>query len=389
TLSATVRLALLPRDGCFCTDGRGWHTSASGRGHGLDWPWPSTVLGALRTAWGRGEESRTGQTFDRHTWRERTAGVTLGRTLVLRRPPGTPWGREHRLWPKPADAVCMEGDQKQRRLEPLRPRLPSLGRDDDEARELLWVPELPSKKEPLRAEGWWSEDRFTSWLAGGSVPAQDPANLLALPRRVQVHVGIRPEQQTADAGVLFSHDVLETLEAGAEWAIGLEGSLPAAGTPAVVTLGSDRRLAWVEVLPELAFDPPETVMQVFRSGSAGLRLFVVSPASFQRGWLPDGIRRQGRQFRGQIAGVDGDVVLRAAMVSRPLHVSGWDMAASAPKSTSRMVPPSAVYFFEREDGRQFGESEARTLWLGALGSRTQEGFGRMLPGVWSPRRSAR
>jgi CRISPR-associated protein Cmr3 len=80
------------------------------------------------------------------------------------------------------------------------------------------------------------------------------------------------------------------------------------------------------------------------------------------------------------------VVLRAAVVPRPLHVSGWDMAARAPKPTSRMVPPGAVYFFERVDGQPFGEAEARALWLAAIGARTDEGFGRVVPGTWNPKR---
>ena len=60
-----------------------------------------------------------------------------------------------------------------------------------------------------------------------------------------------------------------------------------------------------------------------------------------------------------------------------------------PKPTSRMVAPGTVYFFERADGRPFDETDARTLWLAAFGDRTNEGFGRVIPGVWSPTRSNR
>jgi CRISPR-associated protein Cmr3 len=51
------------------------------------------------------------------------------------------------------------------------------------------------------------------------------------------------------------------------------------------------------------------------------------------------------------------------------------------------VPPGAVYFFERTDGKPFGEAEARALWLASLGSRSSEGYGRVVPGVWNPERS--
>lgn len=388
-MSATARLALVPRDGLFCKDGRGWHTSATGRGHGLDWPWPSTLLGALRSAWGRGEESRTGQRFERDAWRERTKNISLGRTLVLRRPPGASWTRAHRVWPVPSDALWLEDRVDVHRLDPAPPSLPTLGRDDDEAREALWVPRLEETEKPLAGPRWWSDEHFATWLAGGSVLAQPPGGSIAPTRRVQVHVGIRAEELTAEEGVLFSHDVVETLEGEAEWAIAVEVVLPGGDAPAVATLGSDGRLVRVEALREEIFDPPASVMEAFGAGSPGVRLAVVTPAYFERGWLPDGLEPQGREFRGRVPALDADLVLRAAIVPRPLHVSGWDMAASAPKPTSRMVPPGAVYFFERADGRPFGEADAGALWLAALGARIDEGFGRVVPGTWSPTRSQR
>jgi CRISPR type III-B/RAMP module-associated protein Cmr3 len=103
--------------------------------------------------------------------------------------------------------------------------------------------------------------------------------------------------------------------------------------------------------------------------------------------LPDGFEDNRGTYSGRLPGIDHDVILRAAFIPRPTHVSGWDMAANAPKPTSRMVAPGAVYFFERTDGKPFGEADARSLWLASLGTRTEEGFGRVVPGVWSPARS--
>lgn len=380
--TTTTRLALVPRDGFFAKDGRGWHTSASGRGHGLDWPWPSTVLGALRSLWGRGEETRTGTTFTPDDWRSRTQSIQLGRTLVLRREHGTAWGVEDTAWPVPMDALWLEGRDEVQRLEPVEPIAPTLGRDDDEAREALWRPVPDDAQKPLAAPRWWRREAFAAWLAGKPVIREEA---LATTRRVQVHVGIRAEELTSDDGVLFSHDVVETLDHDGEWALGVEVTLPAGALPGVATLGSDSRLTRVESLPTTLFEPPPSVLEAFRAPSAGLRLVAVSPACFAKGWLPDGLTRTNGGYRGQLAGLD--VILRAAFVPRPIHVSGWDMAKGEPKPTSRMVPPGAVYFFERADGQPFGEAEAKVLWLAALGSRTDEGFGRVVPGVWRPTRS--
>lgn len=392
-MTATTRIALVPRDGLFCKDGRGWHTSASGRGHALDWPWPSTVLGALRSAWGRGEEFRSGARFGPGDWRDRTAPIRLERTLVVRRPYGAPWSDEHRIWPMPSDALWIEDRSDVQRIEPVPGAVPTLGRDEDEAREALWRPTLDVEGKPLAPPHWWSDGDFSGWLAGRSAPILDRENTLAVSRRLQVHVGIRPEEITADEGVLFSHDVMETIERKAEWAIGVEAVLPGGEISGFATLGSDARLVRVEALSDALFDPPHAVLDAFRAKSAGLRIVVVTPVCFGQGWLPDGLERRGRAYGGRLPGLDGEVVLRAAFVPRPLHVSGWDMAANdgkgAPKPTSRMVTPGAVYFFERADGRPFDEDDARSLWLRALGDRTNEGFGRVVAGVWSPTRSNR
>lgn len=383
-----AHVALLPRDGLFCKDGRGWFTSASGRGHGLEWPWPSTILGALRTAWGRAEEDRSKTCFGPGDWLARTKPIQLGRVLALRRPHGAQWAAEHIAWPAPFDAVWFEDEPDIQRLDPRppKPRGPlTLGRDDDAAREALWRPSPARTDKPGKLPLWWRHTELVAWLAGQTVRAQRK-NGLGLARRIQAHVGIRDEELTPDEGVLFSHDVVETLETRAEWGIGVEVCLPSDELPATATLGSDARPIRLEPLPESLFEPPEELLAAFRKGSAGLRILVITPACFERGWLPDGLIRQGSEYRGPLAGL-GEVVLRAAFVPRPMHVSGWDMYVAKPKATSRMVAPGAVYFFERADGRAFTEADARSLWLAAVGARTEEGFGHVVPGVWSPARS--
>lgn len=382
-MTTTARLAVVPRDGLFCKDGRGWHTSASGRGHALDWPWPSTILGAMRSAWGRREEARAGCLFDARDWQTRTVTIRLGRALALRRAPDAPWRFEDTVWPVPEDALLLEDRDHVHRLDPEPPDVPTLGRNDDDAREALWRPRLPQAGKPLARPRWWSAEDFVAWLSGKRVAAPRDKRALAPERRTQAHVGIRRDELTADEGVLFSHDVIETLEPHAEWAIGVEVELPDGAPSGVATLGSDSRLAYVESLPDALFEPPEPVLEAFRSPIRGLRVVAVTPLCFERGWLPDGFTANGKEYRGRLAGLDSELILRAAFVPRPIHVSGWDMAAGAPKPTSRMVAPGAVYFFERTDGKPFGEFDARSLWLAAVGARTEEGFGHVAPAVWS------
>jgi CRISPR-associated protein Cmr3 len=384
---ALQALVLLPRDGFFCKDGRDWLISESGRGHGLSWPLPSTLLGALRSAWGRGLEDRRGRPLVGEEWRQATAAIGLGRTLALRRPLGGGWSHEERVWPVLSDAVWLEGRPEVQRLLPAPRAVPTLGQDDDEAREAMWVAAPDRSGKPLPSPRWWSEALFTAWLAGKPVAARAPGELQGPARRLQTHVGIAPATGTAIESVLFAHDVVETLEPKHEWAIGVEMALPAGALPELARLGSDGRLADVEALPAGIFDPPDSVLQAFRAGSRGARLALVGPACFEQGWLPDGFERRAGEIRGFLPGMDGELVLRAAMVPRPLPISGWDMAAGRPKPVVRAVAPGSVYFVERTDGSGFGESDARALWLAAIGGRTEEGFGRLVAGPWDPGRS--
>jgi CRISPR-associated protein Cmr3 len=428
-MTVPERIALLPRDGFFCKDGRGWHTSTSGRGHALDWPWPSTILGALRTASGREKEGRCGRTLTAAEWQAHAKDVSLHRLLALRRPVGAEWDIAHRVWPVPQDALWLEEARRDEdsaargtsRIEFLGPKprsssVATLGREvdiaSDEAREALWWPTVGDAAKPLPRPRWWSEDEFVAWVADpkGKPAPETPDWGRAPLRRVQVHVGIDEETFTAAESVLFSHDVIETqdrhdpCERAAEWAIGAEVKVPDGFGAGLVRLGSDSRLAYVEKLPENVFKPPPNLLNAFDNGGKGrrgLRLIVVTPVKFEQGWLPSGFKVQDSEFRGQVRNLLGELCLRAAYVPRPLHVSGWNMVGGgssknrirngtklpkggAPKETSRLVPPGAVYFFERVDGSPFGRDDADKLWLSAHGARTDEGFGRVVPGIWDP-----
>jgi CRISPR-associated protein Cmr3 len=237
---------------------------------------------------------------------------------------------------------------------------------------------------PGRLPLWWNHGDLLAWLGGR--PVQAPTGRkLELARRLQAHVGIRPEELTSDEGILFSNDVLETLEPQAEWAVGVEALIPGNSLLSVGTLGSDARPIRIEPLPERVFDPPQDLLAAFEKSSAGVRLVVVTPACFGAGWLPDGLIPGSGHYQGKLP-VIGNVILRAAFVPRPTYISGWDMARCRPKATASMVAAGAVYFFERVNGHPFTPSDARALWLAALGRRTVEGFGRVVPGVWNPKR---
>lgn len=78
--------------------------------------------------------------------------------------------------------------------------------------------------------------------------------------------------------------------------------------------------------------------------SAGLMLYLATPALFSEGWKPPFGEREG-------------VTLRAAAVSDPMTLSGWDMAKDngkgkgkgGPKPIRRAATPGSTYFYSVDD----------------------------------------
>jgi CRISPR-associated protein Cmr3 len=380
-MTITTHLAFYSRDGFFCKDGRGWYGAGGGSGHGLEWPWPSTVRGAVRTLWGRAHEALIGQ----QGWLAATASIELGRTLAMWRGRGS--GALERRWPVPADVEYVrqpDGTPSHvRYLHPAPSPVATLGRDDNPARERLWIAPPVDRGKPGPRPRWWAEAELITWFAGFPVPAE-PAVAVARPARRRVtRAAIVPRTQTVTDGALFSHDVVETVEPDGEWAIAAEVTWPDARFATTATLGSDRRLARVDTIERTAFDPPPALATASAADSPGLRLLVITPTIFARGWLPDGLVARDDEYRGHLAGIAPEVVLRAAIAPRPVAISGWDMAANAPRATDLAVAPGSVYFLQRADGGKFTDDNVRGLWLAALGRRTEDGFGRVVAAPWT------
>lgn len=384
-------LALVPRDGMAFLDAKGWYISASRRRQALPWPHPSTVLGVVRTAWGQATEDAEGRTFTGEDWLRRTAALRLGPSFPIRRSWGGEW---QRMWPAPADALATEGQTEYDWLQPVPPPCGVLGGlDEDPAREALWRTHREELGKPQPSPAWWEDAAWVRWLAGLPVARrQDHGGMTA---RTQVHVGIDPTTQTAKESILYAIEVRETLslEGGTacEWGIGLQAELPGgvsdlAGN--LVTHGADRRLGRWEGLPADLFSMPKALEEAFAKGSSGIRVVACTPLCFQRGWLPDGFEPSTHEgepvYAGRLPGIDEELILRAAFVGRPVVISGWDMQARQPKPSRRLVPPGSVYHLLKRSGGTFQPAEARSLWLTGIGQDQDQGFGRVVPGVWHP-----
>lgn len=389
---STQHLALNCRDGFFFKDARGWSTSTMNRAGSYDWPFPPTVLGLVRGAVGRTLETEQGKVFHKPDWVRETEKVTLGVTLPLRRPRGSEvWSSEHRLWPVPADALYLEGEPAVCRLEPeALTGVGSLGRGDDPTLEALQWPQVSADAKPLTPPRWWTDAAFLAWLRGESLTWAAKGGRVvgpSQPRRTDVRLALDPDTFTARESMLYSIEVIEPWERDDEgdsfqWSIGAEVSLP--DTAAQVSLaeelyvfGGNGRGGDADALSPDTFG----AFELGEQDSARIKVYAVTPAHFGRGWLPNGFEVDARGYLGQLPGINGEVVLRGAMVPRATHWSGWNMDKGGPRTTRRLVPAGSVYVFERADGRAFTAEERKGLWLASWGKDTEMGFGRVVAGI--------
>jgi len=398
TASAPSILSLTPRDGLFLKDGRGWFTNEAGRAGCVEWPHAGTIRGAVRTCLGLAHEQTLGRSLGNDEWLPLNASVRVDAVLPLCRPAGATPSTTDRRWPAPRDAVIFTGDDSVHRLLPTAfPTAATIALDESPEAVAIEGLRHPSPGEivgkPASMPTWWCDDAFTAWLCGIPVTAHAIAPAGNPTSRVQTHVTIDPRTGAASDGGLFSSTVIEPLtragDSGAahHWSIAAIGSgfMPEdlAGRP--LRLGGDGRSATCSTLPPDAFSMPGPLRRVFAAEPRGLRWILVSHTCFRRGWLPDWLAVQDGTLTGEMPGV-GQVILRSACVGRPVHVSGWDMAARRPKPTRRLAPAGSVYFFEKADGRGFTAADAEAIWLRAVGEAADPGeaTGAAVPGVWQP-----
>jgi CRISPR-associated protein Cmr3 len=125
--------------------------------------------------------------------------------------------------------------------------------------------------------------------------------------------------------------------------------------------------------------------------SGRFKLYLASPAIFQKGWLPDFFRPLNGEYQGERGSLQ--VRLVAATVGKAVSIGGWDLAEQKPKPIQKAVPAGSVYFLEALESLDdkkitelFGTFHFTTALqqLSSFSSLAQIGFGLTFIGTWDP-----
>lgn len=190
------------------------------------------------------------------------------------------------------------------------------------------------------AEGFIAKDELMKYLKG-EIPLKTDVEELY---EKEYRVGIKMSKKTgsSETGFLYSIEFLR-LKEEVGFTFYFEGLDKINFKPGIITLGGEMRVAKVSSIEDVEWDFEEVKKEI--ESSKLFKLYLATPAIFDRGWLPSFINRN---LEGEKSGLKFKLI--SACVDRAVPISGFDIAERKPKPILRAVPAGSVYYFELLEG---------------------------------------
>ena len=346
-------------------------------GETLDFPFPSTVAGALRAA----VQAVKGHVADPFAGPEAVhlKWLTLARTRPTLQP----------LFARPADAVYLNGQRT--RLTPV-PLPNDVYTDLPAGLQGLRLSQQLGAGKPDPAPAWWSASDMQAWLLDpdGPQPQPYPGGERGPQQSTRMHNVMGSDGQGTMEGGLFRSTGLD-FGGSADHVLAVSCTAPGLHG-AARRLGGEGRFVRIQEAAKPALRDAPDAMRVKLAGAKRTRCVLVTPAVFENnGWYPDWIA--GVSTNDNLAAWQGhwpaegtnatqQVTLIAAAITRAQTFSAWQPSAARPSPGPgrawRVVPAGTVFWFDVPDG-----ADALALWGRSLctGDWQRDGWGRCLVGV--------
>ena len=375
-----------PRDPVIFRDGRPFSAQPGARAKTLSFPFPSTIIGAIRTQAGLDAAGKFDKTRIPNLLQKALRGPVL--TAL-----DAEDGIDEWYFPAPADALFLKQESLEEtsaRLVPLVPlRLPKEAQANLDDLYLVGPAQQEKGKPHSEAPVFWNQSFFEQWLsqpeAQNKVMLTD-LGLPGLPQDSRMHVQINSDSQTAETGALFQTTGLSFTHVAAakrdETQLSKARRLAlAVDTDAALNadwgfLGGERRVArWQKPTNTHLPDCPQTVRDAIKK-TGHARIILLTPAIFEKGFLPTWL----------LSGISGITVsVKAAAVNRYQTVSGWDYEKMRPKPTRRLAPAGSVYFVELDGDESAIDQFINAVWMHNISDEEKDrrdGFGLAVLGIW-------
>lgn len=353
-----MRLFLKPNDTFFFRDGRPFTRGQQSEGYSIETPFPSTVMGALRTAYiafcGDIAQFTNDQMRSVIGTKQSLAGALIHIKGVFL---GQSEGSLYYLTPRDLVSEKKSGN----------PALYLLSESQSDAfssnSKLSML--LTWNKSEVQVEhpgGYISSDNLRKYLLADteSLTLEKSDFIVNEPK-----VGITRNHNTLAAaeGMLYRINMKRFTDSEFGFAVDVDGikELP---KKALIKLGGEAKsftYSETSQSTDPLSDDDLTTLQERVSNSRKFKLYLATPAIFNEGWFPRGLHK--------------NIELVTAAVGNYVPVGGWDVAHGRPKRTYRAVPAGSVYYFQLVKGADVDVILNYLHYKNIGDQRTQEGFG--------------
>lgn len=387
-----------PHDSLIVRDGRPFGATAGTRAKSLDFPFPSTLIGSIRTRIGlEDKEKNSWNKFDEDSIKELLKIEMFGALLAEIEDDGN----LNFYFPAPADSLYLKPENEaDKNLFPLVPLsenyLSNLNDNLDIKLRLLGIekdnPNKEVKGKPNSEVKFWNWMQFEKWLieAKSQKIESEKLGIGSLISDQRTHVRIFDEEEkikgkdgywrkaNSDGGLFQTRGLEFTTKNHKRLVLALQvvykKEFEKKLENGLFPLGGERRIVrWTQG----NFDFEDRFAELKKKIAAKIeqsknkrycRLILLTPAYFEKGFLPDENKL--------------GATVKAVAVNRSQVISGWDFAKRKPKPTRRLTPAGTVYFLEIN-----GEVEKfiKQTWFKNTGDCEQtkcDGFGLAVLGNW-------
>jgi CRISPR-associated protein Cmr3 len=381
-----------PREPLIVRDGRPFDPRPGAVASTLSFPFPSTTAGVVRSQAGKKKGIF-------HVARQDLPKLkklqVRGPLLVRHDSSSDTWKL---LVPAPADALLLEEKDMLscKQQVPLTPFAGGLFEHPTSHAELALVgPAVYKAIKPAPEQpAFWYWEMFCTWLSHPEAISTDlhreELGLSPLKQEQRTHVAMEPGLKVGREGALFTTRGLEFsnhpygssqkgLNTVLRLALWLEVQ-PDTTTfspiqEGLTSMGGERRVVhWYKSSTPFPVCPDTLAEQISISGFC--RLILLTPACFQKGYLPDLTTWAYQNIQP---------ALHAILMQRPQIVSGWDLDQQKAKATRRLAPAGSVFFLELP-----GPPDQRLVWIKHIWGRCVsdqeqdrlDGFGLAVLGNW-------
>lgn len=347
-----------PLDTIFCRDSRSFGMDEAHAVDSVFPPPPSVMFGAMRGSifitQGFANMNREGGF--KHKWPNWFGDTESSGDLFQKGPLPVIDGQI--MFPLPLDGFLEELESAEYKFTPFQLLKNNPATSNLDLNFTLVPPK--DKRLPKQSEIMWiSADSLSEYLNSGSLPLRQkeadiyPQDELWTPEH-RTNVGIDPDTNAGKDSILFSlkHVRMNTKRKAkllCEWGSSDAGAFKILQEIATqkknsLSVAGERRSASIKATELQWPAPPSNGLTPDKDGNISFRLYLATPAYFEKGWRPTSDQNKEctiKSCTGQVR-----ATLLAAAVGKPFYLGGYDIQKKQQRPARSFVPAGSVYHFK-------------------------------------------